>query len=81
MRDWGARMEEVGTPEDISDDARAGFEDIIDEVEDLDADEIDKNKDMSPEELEDEADDVSDEDRKQSEALQTYVADNCAATE
>src|ERR687897_1054781 len=37
VQDWGAEIEEVGTPEGISDDARAGFEAVVEQADDIDA--------------------------------------------
>ena len=74
VKDWGARMEEVGTPEDISDDARKGFESVVDQAKDIDA------ADFSMDNLEDlEAGgaDASAEEKKQAEAFGTYLTDTC----
>jgi hypothetical protein len=75
---WADQLAEVGTPEGIPDDARAGFEETIEEVKDLDADEVDKSQDMTTEELQAEADDMSEKEKERAEALQTYVADTCS---
>jgi hypothetical protein len=70
MKDWGERMEETGTPEDMSEEARQGFELMVDTLADIDAD-------ISAEDLDKIGDDWSAEQEKQGEALQTYVGENC----
>src|SRR5690349_5488407 len=40
VKDWGSRMEEVGTPEGISDDARKGFESVVDQAKEIDAEDF-----------------------------------------
>ena len=44
VKDWGAEIEEVGTPEDIPDAARAGFEAIVEQAKDIDAADFDTEK-------------------------------------
>jgi hypothetical protein len=39
-RDWSARLVEVGTPENMSDDARAGFEKFVDRIDDIEGGDI-----------------------------------------
>jgi hypothetical protein len=65
-----ADLEEVGTPEDMSDDAREGFELITESVADVD-------DDASAEELEKAGDDFSGDDEKKTDAFGAYVAENC----
>lgn len=66
-KDWGKDMEDVGTPEGISDDARDGFEVIVDAAKDA---EEEDGKLKEP--------DSSDEDDKKVEAFGKYVAEECA---
>src|SRR5690349_10081385 len=40
VKDWGSRMEEVGTPEGISEDARKGFESVVDQAKEIDAEDF-----------------------------------------
>ena len=49
FKGWATDLEEVGTPEDISDDARAGFEALIEQVGDINPDDftIDKLEELS----------------------------------
>jgi hypothetical protein len=74
VKDWGSRMEEVGTPEDISDDARKGFESVVDQAEDIDASDFSMD---NLEELEKGGADASAEETKQAEAFGTYLTDTC----
>jgi len=39
VKDWGKELEEVGTPEGIPDDARAGFEAVVKQANEIDASE------------------------------------------
>lgn len=74
VKDWGTRMEEVGTPEDISDDARAGFEAVLDQIEEIEA------SDFSAENLEELGNggaEASEEVQRQAEAFGDYVTDTC----
>ena len=72
IQSWGERMEKVGTPKGISDDARAGFEQIVDQAKDIDADDLDKD-DLSK--LDEE---LSGDEKKNGEAFSTYVSETCA---
>jgi hypothetical protein len=74
VEDWGSRMAEVGTPEDISDDARKGFESVVDQAEDIDAADFSMD---SLEDLEAGGADASAEEKKQAEAFGTYLTDTC----
>ncbi|MDQ6526972.1 hypothetical protein RB608_25375 [Nocardioides sp. LHD-245] len=68
---------DVGTPEDIPDDAREGFELQLDAYEDLDADDIKKG--LEAKEGEDPfADEFSKDEMKKVEAFTTYQAETCA---
>lgn len=74
VKDWGAEMEEVGTPEDISDDARAGFEVVVDQAQDIDA------SDFSAENLEELGQggaDASQEEQDQADAFGDYLTETC----
>lgn len=68
-------VEEVGTPEDIPDDAREGFELQIDAAGDLSGDDIEKafTDESNPFEI-----DLSDEDKKKVEAYTEYETETCA---
>jgi hypothetical protein len=74
VKDWGSRMEEVGTPEDIPDDARKGFEAVVDQAKEIDA------ADFSMENLEDLEQggaDASKEVEEQADAFGDYLAETC----
>ncbi|NYE36261.1 hypothetical protein F4692_001365 [Nocardioides cavernae] len=74
VTDWGSKMEEVGTPEGISDDARAGFETVVDQAKDIDADDFSME---NLEELQAGGEEASAEEKKQAEAFGTYLTDTC----
>lgn len=71
VKSWAKKMQDIGTPKGISDDAREGFEVTLDEVSDLDVDDLKESS------LEDLGADISEDDKKQAEAFTTYVTDNC----
>ncbi|WP_309649265.1 hypothetical protein [Nocardioides sp.] len=72
LKTWADDMSEVGTPDDMSDEARDGFELTIESIQDLNADDLQDEEAMA--ELEDE---LSGDDKEAAAALQTYVTDNC----
>jgi hypothetical protein len=74
VKDWGSRMEEVGTPEDISDEARKGFESVVDQAKEIDASDCSRD---NLEELERGGADASAEEEKQAEAFGDYLTDTC----
>jgi hypothetical protein len=74
VKDWGSRMEEVGTPEGISDDARKGFEGVVDQAKEIDAADFSMD---SLEELEMGGADASAEEQEQAEAFGNYLTDTC----
>jgi hypothetical protein len=74
VKDWGSRMEEVGTPEDIPADARKGFETVVERAGEIDA------GDFSIEDLEElgaGGADASEEVRKQADAFGDYLTETC----
>lgn len=71
IKDVGKDLEEVGTPEDISDEARAGFEVTIEAIADLPDDASEDEVDKYIE------DSLTDEEQKQSEAFDEYVSETC----
>jgi hypothetical protein len=74
VKDWGTRMEEVGTPDDIPDDAREGFEAVIAQIEEIEA------SDFSAENLEELGNggaEASEEVQRQAEAFGDYVTETC----
>jgi len=70
-KDAAERFEEVGTPEDIPDDARHGFEILLDVVGNAD-------EDATEEELTRMTEELSEDDKHDVEALITYVGETCA---
>ena len=72
LKKQAENLEEVGTPDDISDDEREGFEIYVDAVNDLDADDFD-----SPEDLDNVEDDYSDEENDKVNAFFDYQAKTC----
>jgi ABC-type phosphate transport system substrate-binding protein len=74
VKDWASALEETGTPSDISDDARAGFEDLIEQANDIDAEDFSIDK---LEELAQGGNEASEEAKKQATAFATYLTDTC----
>lgn len=65
---WGEELEQVGTPEELSEDERAGFEILVSFAGDVDAD-----ADLA--DIEDP--DVSDDEQEQLDAFISYTATAC----
>ncbi len=65
-------LREVGTPEDISDDAREGFEIQLDAVDELEAEDIDFESEDDPFQ-----DGLSDDEKKKVEAYNDYESETC----
>ena len=74
IQDWGKKLEDVGTPDGIPDDARAGFEAIVQQAKDINADDFSIDK---LEELEQGGKDASAEVKKQATAFSDYLTDTC----
>jgi hypothetical protein len=77
MHDWADELEKVGTPKDISDEAREGFELTVEQISDVEADDF-KNDAEALEELEK---DLSDKEKDQAEAYNNYVNETCGSPE
>lgn len=75
LQEWAATMEETGTPEDIPDDARDGFEITIDELNGLDPDDFENLEDVGSVE-----DGLADEDQEKVDALDAYKDETCEAS-
>jgi hypothetical protein len=73
LESWGADLEEVGTPEDIDDDAREGFEITVEYLADLDPDDFEELSNFDPSVSED----LSEDEREKVEALNAYVDETC----
>ena len=74
VKDWGAELEKVGTPEDIPDDARKGFDAVVQQAKDIDTSDFSIEK---LEELEAGGKDASEEVQKQAEAFSDYLTETC----
>ncbi len=74
VKDWARKIEQVGTPEDISDEARKGFEAIVEQANEIDASDFSIEK---LEELEAGGRDASAEARKQADAFEKYLTETC----
>ncbi len=74
VQGWGEKLEEVGTPEGIPDDARAGFEAVVQQAKDIDASDFSIDQ---LEELEQGGEDASAEAKKQATAFSDYLTETC----
>ena len=74
VKDWGQALEEIGTPEGISDDARAGFEQLVEQAGEIDA--ADFTIDQL-EELEQGGADASEAAQREAEAFADYLTETC----
>lgn len=72
LEKWGGELEETGTPEEIADDAREGFDITVDYLGDLDPDDFDNLEDLDPS-----AGDLSEDEQEKVDAFYAYVADTC----
>lgn len=70
---WADRMQEVGTPEDISDEAREGFELQVEQAGEIDADDL--KSDSS------ELEDLDEDEKKGIQAFNTYATETCGPGE
>ncbi len=70
LKDTGEELEEVGTPEDISDDARAGFEATVEAIGDL-------PDDATEEDIASLEDDYSEQVKAQVDEFGSYLNDTC----
>ena len=74
-KEYAEKLEEVGTPENISDDARDGFETLVDELGDLDEDDVEKFLEDPSSEIAQ----VSEEDEKKVDEFTEYASEECGA--
>lgn len=70
MKEWAADMREVGTPGDIPDEARQGFEVMVDSIEELD-------EDATQQELDTLGEDLTDEEQKAGDAFVDFANQTC----
>jgi len=73
LKDLADKLEEVGTPEDMPEDAQDGLQLLIDKIKDL-------PDDATAEDLAKVEEDFTDEDKANQEALQTYLGEKCITT-
>lgn len=74
VEDWAAELEEVGTPTGIPDDARAGFERMVEGAKEIDPSDFDLGR---LEELQQGGADASEAVRERAQAFADYVAETC----
>jgi hypothetical protein len=74
VKDWGRELEEVGTPDDISEEARAGFEQLVEQAGEIDAADFSIDK---LEELEQGGADASEAAQEEAEAFADYLTTTC----
>ncbi|GAA4704307.1 hypothetical protein [Nocardioides conyzicola] len=70
MKDWAGDMEDLGTPEDMPDDVRDGFDVVISTIKDVD-------DDASVEDLSNLDSELSEADNKSAETFSDWTQDNC----
>ena len=70
LQDWTAQLEEVGTPSDIPDEAREGYELILETADDLPTD-------AAPSDITGLEDQFSDAQNQAADAFGTYATDTC----
>lgn len=74
VKDWGRELEEVGTPDGISEEARAGFEQLVEQAGEIDAADFTIDK---LEELEQGGADASEAAQQEAEAFADYLTTTC----
>jgi len=74
VKGWGAKLEEIGTPDDIPDDARKGFEAVVQQAKEIDASDFTIEK---LEELEKGGENASAEVKEQATAFSDYLTEKC----
>jgi hypothetical protein len=74
VKDWGKDLEEVGTPDDIPDDARAGFERLVEQAQDVDVSDfsIDRLEDLQQGGAE-----ASEKVKNEAQAFADYLTETC----
>ena len=74
VKNWGKKLEEVGTPDDIPEDARKGFERVMKQANDIDPSDFTIDK---LEQLESGGAEASAEAKKQAQAFTDYLTETC----
>lgn len=70
LKDWAGDMEDIGTPSDMPEDARNGFELFVEQAKDLD-------ENASLDDLQNLGEDLSEGDQADGEAFSTWTEKNC----
>lgn len=70
LKEWAADIEDVGTPDEMPEDARHGFEVFVDTAKDID-------DDATLDDLQNLGDDLSEKDEKDGEAFSDWTTENC----
>lgn len=80
FKEQAEKVEKVGTPKDISDDAREGFEIQVDAIKDIDGDDVKKafESDGDSDPFEDK---ISKDDKKKVEAYTKYESETCSGSD
>ena len=73
MHSWAEKIEDVGTPENISDEARAGFEETVEAAKGV------TEADLTSPDLDALGSEMSEEAQQQVEAFTTYVDETCGS--
>ena len=74
VKDWGQELEEIGTPDGIPDDARAGFEQLVEQAGEIDAADFTIDE---LEELEEGGANASEAAQREAEAFADYLTETC----
>jgi len=69
LQSWAEGLADVGTPENIPDDARKGYEEAVDQIEEIDWDASMEDVEKQLDDLETDSDDTD--------AFEEYVKDEC----
>lgn len=71
IQSWADEVEEIGTPEDMSEEARAGFEATLEQARDIEA------SDLETDNLDELGEELTGDAKKEAEAFNEYVAETC----
>ena len=74
MKDWADEIEDLGTPKEMTDEARDGFEVVISTIKDVD-------EDADADDLQNLDSELSDEDNKSADAFSDWTQENCGDPE
>ena len=74
MKDWADEIDDLGTPKEMTDEARDGFEVVVSTIKDVD-------EDADVEDLQNLDSKLSDEDNKAADAFSDWTQENCGDPE